>query len=392
MPLLPQNLPHCRRVAVLGSTGSIGVSTLEVAAALPDRVQIVGLCAHSNWQKLFEQTRLFKPRWAVLTDPKAFAMADRGQLWPETKLLSGEDGIAHMVRDQDVDIVVSAIVGAAGLRGTWGALDAGKCVALANKESLVVGGPLIMKLARERGNGLLPVDSEHSGLFQALLSGKAGEVERLVLTGSGGPFRGKTAHELSSVTPEMALKHPTWQMGKKITVDSATLMNKALEVIEARWLFDLPPDQIEVILHPKSLVHALVEFRDGSVLAQMSPPDMKLPIQYALTWPDRVAGPAKRLNWTELRELRFEPADRETFPSVQLGYEVAARAGTCGAVLNAANETAVDRFLTGTLRFLDIPRVCRQILDAHPFSPTPGLDELLALDGWARQEVSRWNL
>ena len=387
---LPRNLPDRRRVAVLGSTGSIGINTLEVAAALPDRVEVVALCAHSNWQKLFEQTRRFKPRWAVLTDPMAYAKADQDLIWHQTRLLGGEDGVAVAVRDPDLDIVVSAVVGAAGLRGTWGALDAGKCVALANKESLVVGGPLVMNLAREKGNGLLPVDSEHSGLFQALLGGKVAEVERLVLTGSGGPFRGKTAAELANVTPAEALKHPTWQMGKKITVDSATLMNKALEVIEARWLFDLPPEKIDVILHPKSLVHALVEFRDGSVLAQLSPPDMRLPIQYALTWPDRVSGPAQRLNWGELRDLHFEPVDRVTFPSVQLGYEVAARAGTCGAVLNAANEAAVDRFLTGTLRFLDIPRVCRQILDAHSFSPTPSLDELLALDGWARQEVARW--
>ena len=388
---LPRNLPDRRRVAVLGSTGSIGVSTLEVAAALPERVEIVGLCAHSNWRQLFEQTHQFKPRWAVLSDPAAHARADESLLWHGTRLLGGEDGVAAIVRDPDVDVVVSAIVGAAGLRGTWGALDAGKCVALANKESLVVAGPLIMKLAREKGNGLLPVDSEHSGLFQALLAGKVGEVERLVLTGSGGPFRGKTARELEHVTPEEALRHPTWQMGKKITVDSATLMNKSLELIEARWLFDLPPERIDILIHPKSLVHALVEFRDGSVLAQLSPPDMKLPIQYALTWPDRVSGPAKRLDWGTLRELRFEPPDREAFPSVQFGYEVAARGGTCGAVLNAANEAAVDRFLTGTLRFLDIPRVCRQILDAHPFSPTPGLDELLVLDGWARQEVARWN-
>jgi 1-deoxy-D-xylulose-5-phosphate reductoisomerase len=289
-----------------------------------------------------------------------------------------------------VDVVVSAIVGAAGLTGTWAALEAGKTVALANKETLVVAGAQVTRLARERGAVLLPIDSEHSAVFQALAGSRPAEVRRVVLTASGGPFRGRSRADLAGVTAADALRHPTWRMGPKITVDSATLMNKALEVIEARWLFDLRPDQIEVIIHPESVVHSFVEFADGSVLAQLSPPDMRLPIQYALTYPNRVSGPAKRLNWQELAGLHFEPPDHETFPGLQLGYEVARRGGTSGAVLNAANESAVSRFLAGELPFLDIPRVCRAVLHHHDFSADPTLDEVWAADRWARNEVNRW--
>jgi 1-deoxy-D-xylulose-5-phosphate reductoisomerase len=295
-----------------------------------------------------------------------------------------------MATDPEVDVVVSAIVGSAGLHGTWAAVQAGKTVAVANKETLVMAGPLVMALAGERGARILPVDSEHSAVFQALQSGRRGEVERVVLTASGGPFRGKKASELADITPEKALQHPTWRMGPKITIDSATLMNKALEVIEARWLFDLPPEKIDVIIHPESVIHSFVEFTDGSVLAQLSPPDMRLPIQYALTYPERVSGPAKRLGWTELGAWHFEQPDPETFPSLQLGYEVARAGGTAGAVLNAANEAAVGRFLAGELRFLDIPRACRDVLAHHAYSARPSLSELLASDRWARQEVSRW--
>jgi 1-deoxy-D-xylulose-5-phosphate reductoisomerase len=249
---------------------------------------------------------------------------------------------------------------------------------------------LITELAAKRGARLLPVDSEHSAIFQALTGHTASDVARVVLTASGGPFRGKIAAELESVTPAQALKHPTWQMGPKITIDSATLMNKALEVIEARWLFGLSAEQIDVIVHPESMIHSFVEFVDGSVLAQLSPPDMRLPIQLALTYPSRVSGPAKRLDWRALSALHFEPPDRETFAALDLGFEVARRGGTCGAVLNAANESAVARFLNGELPFLDIARCCRAVLNAHDFEPRPTLDGLLVLDRWARQEVARW--
>ncbi|HSQ57907.1 MAG TPA: 1-deoxy-D-xylulose-5-phosphate reductoisomerase, partial [Gemmata sp.] len=358
-----------RRVAILGSTGSIGTSALDVVRHLPEHLEVVGLAANSSWEQLADQCRAFKPRLAVLTDRVAYQRADRDFFPRETELLGGEDALNRLVSASDVDVVLSAIVGAAGLRGTWAALEAGKTVALANKETLVIGGSLVTELAARRGAKLLPVDSEHSAIFQALTGHSPDDVSRVVLTASGGPFRGRRASEIERVTPAEALKHPTWQMGPKITVDSATLMNKALEVIEARWLFGLPASKIDVIVHPESIVHSFVEFADGSVLAQLSPPDMRLPIQLALLHPARVSGPAKRLDWGALAALHFDPVDRETFPAVDLGFEVADRGGSCGAVLNAANEAAVARFLAGTLPFPDIARCCRAVLDSHDFDP-----------------------
>ena len=382
--------PTLRRVAVLGCTGSIGTSALEVIAALPERLQVVGLCCQRQWQQLAEQCRRFVPRWAVLTDPQAFAQADRTAFPPETELCFGMDAVDQLATAAEVDIVLAAVVGAAGLQSTWAAVNAGKTVALANKESLVVAGSLVTATARQRHARLLPVDSEHSAIFQALASHPSTDVARVVLTASGGPFRGKTRHELESVTPEQALCHPTWRMGRKITVDSATLMNKALEVIEAHWLFDLTAEQIDVIVHPESVVHSFVEFVDASVLAQLSPPDMRLPIQYALTYPQRCSGPARKIDWSTLAGLSFEPPDRETFTALELGFEVIRRGGTAGAVVNAANEAAVSEFFAGTLGFLDIARCCRTILEAHDYDPAPSLTDLLAVDRWARQEVARW--
>ncbi len=377
-------------MVILGSTGSIGLSCLKVIDALPDRLEVFGLSAHSRWKELIEQAFQYNPRYVAVTDPNA-AEAMMGQtLPPGARVLDGDDAIGAMVSDPDVDVVVTAIVGAAGLTGTWLALEAGKTVAVANKETLVMAGPLVMELAAQKNARVLPVDSEHSAIFQAAKSGKPREIERIVLTASGGPFRGKKRSDLANVTPEQALKHPTWNMGRKITIDSATLMNKALEIIEARWLFGLKAEQIEVIIHPESIIHSFVEFTDGSVIAQLSPPDMCLPIQYALTYPDRVTGPARRLRWDELRALNFQQPDRDTFPALTLGYEVARRGGTCGAVLNAANEAAVEAFLSGDLSFLNIPRVCREVLDYHHYSERPSLNELNALDRWSRQEVLRW--
>jgi 1-deoxy-D-xylulose-5-phosphate reductoisomerase len=379
-----------RRVVILGSTGSIGTSCLKVIDHLPDRLEAFGLSAHARWQDLLQQAERYNPRYVAATDGPAARNLAKHTLPAGTRLLSGEDAIATMVRDPEVDVVLTAIVGAAGLTGTWLALDAGKTVAVANKETLVMAGPLVMELAERKKARILPVDSEHSAIFQAMQAGTPREIRRIVLTASGGPFRGRKRSDLAQVTPEQALKHPTWNMGPKITIDSATLMNKALEIIEARWLFGLKAEQIEVILHPESIIHSFVEFTDGSILAQLSPPDMCLPIQYALTFPDRVEGPAKRLNWEELRSLNFQQPDRETFPALQLGFEVAKRGGTCGAVLNAANEAAVAAFLDGQLSFLDIPRVCREVLDQHHYSERPTLSELNALDRWSRQEVLRW--
>jgi 1-deoxy-D-xylulose-5-phosphate reductoisomerase len=388
--LAPMRSTSARKVVVLGSTGSIGTNCLDVVEHLPERLAVLGMSAHTSRDLLLKQSRRHRPRWVAVTDGEAAQEIQPGDLPAGTELLTGPAGILRMVTDAETDVVLTAIVGAAGLEGTWAALEAGKTVAVANKETLVMAGPLVMELARQRDALLLPVDSEHSAIFQALLGGRRQEVSRVVLTASGGPFRGRSAAELEDVTVDDALRHPTWRMGKKITIDSATMMNKALEVIEARWLFGLEPEQIDVIIHPESVIHSFVEFRDGSVLAQLSPPDMRLPIQYALTYPERVAGPTRRLNWRELGAWHFEQPDHETFPALGLGFEVARRGGTCGAVLNAANEAAVGQFLTGELRFPDIARVCRAVLENHHYSARPTLAELHALDRWARQEVVRW--
>lgn len=376
-------------VAVLGSTGSIGRSTLEVIAASQGRLRAVALSAHANTALLLEQACTVQPRTIVATDAAAAARQDWSGLPEGVERLVGPEAVTRLAADPEVDIVVSAIVGSAGLRGTWAALEAGKTVALANKESLVVGGPLVTDLARRTGARILPVDSEHSALFQALTAGRREEVRRVVLTASGGPFRTFTSEQLAQVTVADALSHPTWAMGPKITVDSATLMNKALEIIEARWLFDLSPQQIAVVIHPQSIVHSMVEYRDGSVIAQLSPPDMKLPIQYALTWPKRYDGVAAKLDWSRAMDLRFEPPDFERFGALRLGLEVAAAGGTAGAVLNGANEAAVAAFLDGRLGFREIVPACQSILQNHNFDPNPSLEQALEADRWARQEVLR---
>ncbi len=378
-----------RNIAVLGSTGSIGRSTLDVIAASGGRLRAVGLAAYRQLDRLHQQALEFQPKWVVAASKEAA----RQYAWPPqhgTEFLVGPEAVEELARREEVDTVVAAIVGSAGLRSTWAAVDAGKRVALANKETLVVAGALVMELAERRGAEILPVDSEHSAVFQALHSGRRSEVARVVLTASGGPFRTYSAAAMQEVTVSDALDHPTWQMGPKITVDSATMMNKSLELIEARWLFGLDPDQIEIVVHPQSVVHSLVEFCDGSVVAQLSPPDMRLPIQYALTYPERFECPAERMDFTEAFSLTFEPPDMDRFPALRLGYEVARQGGTAGAVLNAANEAAVAEFLEGRIRFVEIVEVCQAVLEQHEFDPNPSLDELIRFDAWARKEVKRW--
>ena len=377
------------RVAVLGSTGSIGTSCLDVMRTHTQQMSVASLSANSRWETLAQQSADFSPEFAVLSDESLRDSISLDQ-FGDTEVLFGQDGIEKIAAHENVDTVLTAIVGAAGLRGTWAALEAGKRVALANKETLVVAGPLVMGLANERNAEVIPVDSEHSAIFQALQAGRSNEVKRVVLTASGGPFRGKSAADMANVTPEMALAHPTWQMGPKISVDSATMMNKALEIIEARWLFGLRADQIDVVVHPQSILHSFVEFVDGSVMAQMSPPDMKLPIQYALTWPDRISGVSPGMDWKQAMNLELTPPDLDAFPALGLGFEVAEKGGSSGVILNAANEVAVERFLNGDLRFVDIPRVCRKILETHDFDPSPSLSDLFRLDAWAREETRRW--
>ena len=380
-----------RTIAVLGSTGSIGKSALEVIAASQGGLRAVILVARSNAQLLLQQAQEQHPRLVIVTNPEAAAGQSWNHLPPGTELQIGYDAVLDAVAADDVDMVLSAFVGIAGLRATWAALEAGKVVALANKESLVVAGPLITRLAQERKAQILPVDSEHSAIFQALHGehGRGG-IRRIILTASGGPFRNRKLADLSNVTVEEALAHPTWKMGKKITVDSATLMNKALEIIEARWLFGVDADQITVVIHPQSIVHSMVEFVDGSVIAQLSPPDMRLPIQYALYFPERRPGIARKIDWSTVMELRFEPPDLERFPAIRLGIDVARLGGTAGVVLNAANEAAVEWFLQGRLRFDQIVPICAKVLDAHSFDPSPTLETIFGLDAWARKEVARW--
>ena len=379
-----------KRIAVFGSTGSIGTSCLDVIRQHSASMQLVAAAARSSWEQLADQTQEFKPARAVLADRSIAETVDRSRFCENTDIRFGSDEVEAIAEMPEVDTVVSAIVGAAGLRGTWAAIENGKRVAIANKETLVVAGPLIMDLAQQHGVDLLPVDSEHSAVFQALQSGPRTAVKRIVLTASGGPFRKATAEEMRDVTPEKALAHPTWDMGPRITVDSATMMNKALEIIEARWLFGVKADQIDVVVHPQSILHSFVEYVDGSVIAQMSPPDMRLPIQYALTYPDRAEATSPRMDWSQAATLELEPPDRERFPALDLGFEVADRGGTAGAVLNAADEVAVERFLAGDLAFQDITRACREVLNNHNFDPNPSLDDLMRLDDWARQETRSW--
>ena len=354
-----------RTVIVLGSTGSIGEQTLEVVAANPDRFSIVGLAAGSNHQRLDHQARRFGVEHTAL----GAAEAER------------------LVRDVRADVVVNAITGSVGLGATLAALETGATLALANKESLIVGGDLVRQ--RARPGQLVPVDSEHSAIAQALRSGAKGEVRRLVLTASGGPFRGRSRESLASVTPAEALAHPTWSMGRVISTNSATLVNKGLEVIEAHLLFDVPFDAIEVTVHPQSIVHSMVEFVDGSTLAQASPPDMKLPISLALDWPNRVPDVGAPLDWNAAHSWTFEPLDHDAFPAVALAKRVGIAGGTYPAVFNAANEQAVDAFHDGRIGFLDIVDTVSEVVDRHSAGETATLEGVLAAERWARAEADR---
>ena len=373
-------------IAILGSTGSIGRNALRVLEALGPEYQVVGLSAHRNVELLAQQTRRHKPRLVAVTHEDSAAQF-RALMNGAVKTMSGPESLTALVQSDGVDTVLTAVVGAAGLPSALAAAMAGKRLAVANKEPLVIAGELLTRTVREHGSVLLPVDSEHSAVFQALRAGTTREVRRILLTGSGGPFRGATPKDLEKVSLDEALCHPTWNMGPKITIDSATLMNKALEVIEARWLFDVPVDKIEVLIHPESIVHSLVEFVDGSVVAQLGEPDMCLPIQYALTHPRRVAGLSKRLHLEDIGALHFERPDPRTFRALPLAYEVARAGGTAAAVFNAANEAAVAEFLAGHIRFLQIMELVEHCLNRHSVRSVTSLEELLEADAWARKEV-----
>ncbi len=382
-------MQHAGSVAVLGATGSIGRATLDVLGKLGDTWRLVGLSAHSRLEELLPAVRQFGAKYLVGTCERSSGRLDRSLLPNDCELLAGQSGLAQLATHPEVDTVVAAIVGAAGMLSTLAAAKAGKRIALANKESLVVAGRLVTEAVQAHSAQLIPVDSEHSAIFQALQAGQNQQLSKLILTASGGPFRTWTHAQLQTATIADALVHPTWSMGRKITVDSATMMNKALEIIEARWLFNVPAEQIEVVIHPQSIVHSMVEFADGSVIGQLSPPDMRLPIQYALTYPERLACPCPKMDWKSAVELSFAPVDLDRFPAVALGWEVARRGGTTGAVVNAANEAAVALFLDGKLKFVDIVPACRRALEVHNFEPNPSLERLIELDAWSRREVAQ---
>ncbi|MFQ5411744.1 MAG: 1-deoxy-D-xylulose-5-phosphate reductoisomerase [Phycisphaerae bacterium] len=380
-----------KRVIILGSTGSIGCSALNVADHLSDAIEIVGLAAESSWERMSEQVARYRPRLAALSDAAAAErLSERiGQLAPETCVLAGEDALVRLVKESDCDFVLSGIVGVAGLPATLAAVERGLTVGLANKESLVVAGSLLVSAADQSDAVLLPVDSEHSAVFQALQAGRPEEVDRIVLTASGGPFRTYSREQMKRVTPADALRHPTWKMGPKITIDSATMMNKALEIIEARWLFDVDPDRIEVVIHPESMIHSMVSFRDGSVIAQLGSPDMRTPIQYAMTYPQRLPGCGERLDFSRLSSMHFETPDATRFPALRLGHAVARTGGTAGAAINAANEAAVAAFREERISFTDIVPIVEDVLKRHRFEENPDLEVLTAVDTWARNEVSQ---
>jgi len=378
-----------KNISILGSTGSIGQSTLAVVEKFPDRFKVVALAAGNNIELLETQVRRFRPSLvSVVSEASAAALKQRCN-GLGVSVLSGVEGMIQVAAAGAADITVSSIVGTAGLVPTMAAIRAGKIIALANKEVLVTAGELVMKECRERGVKLLPVDSEHSAIFQCLHAGKSSDIRKLILTASGGPFRNHTKKDLAAVTLAQALKHPNWSMGKKITIDSATLMNKGLEVIEARWLFDMEPERIKVLVHPQSIIHSMVEYADGAVVAQLGMPDMKGPIAYALSYPERLDNVSPALDLASVGTLTFEEPDMERFPCLAFAFAALKAGGTMPAVLSAANEVAVRHFLDEKIGYGDIARVIRATMDVHTSSPVRTVEDALKADLWARQEAER---
>lgn len=373
-----------KKIAILGSTGSIGTQTLEVVAAYPERYEVYALCAHRSIDKLIEQARTFHPEVVCIADETLYPALCEALSDLEIKVWAGEDAIAQMVTMPSIDVVVAAMVGYAGLRPTIEAIKAGKTIALANKETLVVAGEIICALAQQYHAPILPVDSEHSAIFQSIVGEDHSEIEKILLTASGGPFRTYTLDQMRQVTAAEALKHPNWDMGAKITIDSATMMNKGFEVIEAKWLFGVPVDKIEVLVHPQSIVHSAVQFTDGAIKAQLGAPDMRLPIQYALSFPERLASDFPRVDWTQMTQLTFEQPDLQRFPNLQLAYEAMRRAGTVPCVLNAANEVVNLAFRQNKCGFLQMSDIIAETMDKTSFVLSPTYEEYVAIDKEAR--------
>lgn len=368
-----------KRLSILGSTGSIGRQSLEVIAALP--LSVGALTAQKSVLQMEKQARAFRPELVVLTDEPSARDLKTRLADTNIRVVGGEEGLVEAATLDGVDTVLTAVVGVAGLKPTVAAIENGKTIALANKETLVCGGKLVTELAKSKQVNLLPVDSEHSAIFQCLQGcHNRGEVEKLILTASGGPFYGKNHSELVGVTHQQALKHPNWDMGSKITIDSATMLNKGFEVMEAMWLYDLPLSQIDVVVHRESIIHSLVEFQDGAILAQLGSPDMRIPIQYALTWPERKPGPGKKLDLLSCTNLSFLPPDAKNFPCLELAYKAATLGGVKPAALNGANEIAVALFLEGKIGFYDIPRLCDLAMEQVPAIQNPTLEDIFATD------------
>jgi 1-deoxy-D-xylulose-5-phosphate reductoisomerase len=374
-----------KHIAILGSTGSIGTQALEVIAANPENFEVEVLTAQNNAELLIQQAKEFKPNAVVIVNEDFYPQVKDALVPLDIKVFAGEKSLASIVQMDSIDIVLTALVGYSGLKPTIKAIEAGKNIALANKETLVVAGELITQLAREKGVNIYPVDSEHSAIFQCLVGEFDNPIEKIILTASGGPFRGKKRHELKSVTKAQALKHPNWTMGAKVTIDSASLMNKGLEVIEAKWLFGLKPEQIEVIVHPQSIVHSLVQFRDSSIKAQLGLPDMRLPIQFALGYPQRLKADYPRFDFTQYPSLTFEPPDTETFRNLALAFQAMAKAGNMPCVLNAANEIAVQEFLKDNIGFLQMSEVVERCLEKITYVSKPTFEDYVVTDTETRQ-------
>ena len=372
-----------KNITLLGSTGSIGRQTVEVALANPDKIKIKALVAHKSDELLEEQIKVLQPDLAVLSDKEAAARLT-SRYHGRTEILAGEEGVLAAATYAGSDTVLASMVGYAGLRPTLAAINCGKNIALANKETLVAAGSIVMQAVADKGVSLTPVDSEHSAIFQALRGGRENEVKRLIITASGGPFRGKKRSELENVTLAQCLNHPNWSMGKKVTLDSSTLANKGLEVMEAHWLFNMPYEKIAVVVHPQSIVHSLVEFCDGSVIAQMGDPDMRLPIQYALSWPERYPYAFDQLDLVKYGTLTFEAPDLEAFPSLAIAIECGKAGGTLPCAFNAANEEAVTAFFEGKIKYLDIPYITASVTQAHHNVLVPTLEDIEAADAAAR--------
>ena len=375
-----------KNISILGSTGSIGTQALEVVSENSDALNIVGLTTNTSIDLLEKQIDAYAPRIVCVMDGDAALILEKRLKTKASavEVVSGLEGLIAVATASENNLLLTAVSGMIGLQPTLAAINAGIDIALANKETLVAGGQIVIDAAAAKGVALLPVDSEHCAIFQCLMGNKHQEIDRIIITASGGPFRGQTREQLQSVTLAQALKHPNWSMGKKITIDSATLMNKGLEVIEAKWLFDLRDSQIDVVVHPQSIIHSMVEFIDHSTIAQLGLPDMALPIQIAFFYPERIANNRPALDFNQVRELTFEEPDLLAFPCLQLAYDALDSGGTMACVLNAANEIAVARFLNQEIHFLDIPRINRLVMEKHQLISNPGLDEVLAADAWAR--------